>query len=235
MKAMEVEEAMLPPAFVDPPSPVPGFRAGRALVAKEQFREAVPQLLASIRVRPTACAWFLVGLCCYRVGDNDKAFEALTEASVLDTDHPDIWALLSLWHVRRRNNLLAKVAFEQLMRRPAPDLDLLLEVGWVMLDVHVPFAFAAARRYLALRDEGWGHWLLGEAWAREPGKLGTGVLEMSIAIGMLWDDKQTRQKILDAALAYVDQLNDAPLRESVLFAQKRAEQKFADWLEEQRR
>merc|ERR1719253_1205706 len=104
-----------------------------------------------------------------------------------------------------------------------------------MLEVHLPFAFAAARRYLALRDEGPGHWLLGEAWAREPAKVGTGVLEMSIAIGMLWDDPPQRHQILERALALGDELNDAPLRESVLFAQKRAELKLSEWQEEQRR
>lgn len=233
-KALETRETLLPPNFVDAASAVPGFRAGRALMQREQFQQAMPLLLGSIRIRPTAIAWFLVGLCAHRLQEDQKAFEALTEASVLDTEHPDVWVLLSLWHVRRGNKMLAKVTFEHMLRRPPPDLDLLLEVGWTMLDVYVPFAFAAARRYLKLRDEGPGHWLLGEAWAREPGKIGTGVLEMSIAIGMLWDDKYQRHQVLDTALALVEQLNDAPLRESVLFAQKRAELKLHEFMEEQR-
>ena len=41
-----------------------------------------------------------------------------------------------------------------------------MQVGWAMIGAYVPFAFAAGRRALSLRDEGQGHFLLGEAWVR---------------------------------------------------------------------
>ena len=66
------------------------------------------------------------------------------------------WAVLCLWHCRMRNDIVAKRSFQVLMERVMPDLDLLLEVGWAMLPVHVPFSFAAARRALSIRDEGLG-------------------------------------------------------------------------------
>ena len=40
-----------------------------------------------------------------------------------------------------------------------------------MLGAYVPFAFAAGRRALSLRDEGQGHFLLGEAWVPAGGSI----------------------------------------------------------------
>merc|ERR1712139_171246 len=79
------------------------------------------------------------------------SFEALNEASVRDTECPETWAVLCLWHCRMRNDIVAKRSFQVLMERVMPDLDLLLEVGWAMLPVHVPFSFAAAPRALDSR------------------------------------------------------------------------------------
>jgi tetratricopeptide (TPR) repeat protein len=70
-KAQEVTETLLPDEFAEPPSPVPGYRAGIALMKKDQLEGAIQQLLASIRVRPTAAAWSAVGLVAYRLWSRD--------------------------------------------------------------------------------------------------------------------------------------------------------------------
>jgi len=108
---------------------------------------------------------------------------------------------------------------------------LLLEVGWAMLPVHVPFSFAAARRALSIRDEGLGHQLLGEAWVQDENPA-QGVLEMAISIGMLWQDVERRTVVVNRAKEICDNLKDAPLRESVLFAERKADQKLEEYLEE---
>merc|ERR1719487_2848042 len=86
-RAQEVKETLLPDEFAEPPSPVPGYRAGIALMKREQYSNALSHLLASIRVRPTAAAWSSVGLAAYRLWCRDydekyakMSFEALTEA-----------------------------------------------------------------------------------------------------------------------------------------------------------
>jgi hypothetical protein len=130
-----------------------------------------------------------------------------------------------------RNDIVAKRSFQILLDRVCPDLDLLLEVGWAMLPVHVPFSFAAARRALSIRDEGLGHYLLGEAWAKDD-NAAQGVLEMAISIGMLWQDTEQRSKVVNRAKDLCDELGDAPLRESVLFAERKADQKLEEYYEE---
>jgi len=125
----------------------------------------------------------------------------------------------------------AKRSFQLLLDRVCPDLDLLLEVGWAMLPVHVPFSFAAARRALSIRDEGLGHYLLGEAWAKDDNPA-QGVLEMAISIGMLWQDTDRRREVKNRALDLCEELSDAPLRESVLFADRKATQKLEEYYDE---
>jgi tetratricopeptide (TPR) repeat protein len=237
-KAQDLRETLLPDEFAEPRSPVPGYRAGIALMKREQYDTAMSHLLASVRVRPTAAAWSAVGLVAYRmwVRDYDEkwartSFEALSEASVRDTEYPETWAVLCLWHCRMRNDIVAKRSFQLLLDRLCPDLDLLLEVGWAMLPVHVPFSFAAARRALAIRDEGYGHYLLGEAWAKDDNPA-QGVLELSISIGMLWQDIEKRREVKNRALDLCDEISDAPLRESVLFADRKATQKLEEYYDE---
>jgi tetratricopeptide (TPR) repeat protein len=240
-RAQDVTESLLPEEFAEPRSPVPGYRAGIALMKREQYSAAMSHLLESISVRPTAAAWSAVGLAAYRLWCRDydekysrQSFEALTEASVRNTEHPETWAVLCLWHCRMRNDIVAKRSFQILLDRVCPDLDILLEVGWAMLPIHVPFSFAAARRALSIRDEGLGHYLLGEAWAKDD-NAPQGVLEMAIAIGMLWSDVERRAEVCNRAKDLCDELGDAPLRESVLFADRKASQKLEEYYEEMER
>merc|ERR1719235_1307578 len=205
---------------------------------REQYSAAMSHLLESISVRPTAAAWSAVGLAAYRLWCRDydeqaamMSFEALTEASVRNTEHPETWAVLCLWHCRMRNDIVAKRSFQILLDRVCPDLDILLEVGWAMLPIHVPFSFAAARRALSIRDEGLGHFLLGEAWVKDDNPA-QGVLEMAISMGMLWQDVERRTVVVNRAKEICDNLKDAPLRESVLFAERKADQKLEEYLEE---
>jgi tetratricopeptide (TPR) repeat protein len=248
-KAQDTAETLLPNEFAEripetSPSPgtkppvAPGYRAGIALMKLEKYDEAMTHFLKSIRVQPTAAAWSALGQTAYRIwvrdGDEQAAmmsFEALNEASVRDTECPETWAVLCLWHCRMRNDIVAKRSFQVLMERVMPDLDLLLEVGWAMLPVHVPFSFAAARRALSIRDEGLGHQLLGEAWVQDENPA-QGVLEMAISIGMLWQDVERRAVVVTRAKEICDNLKDAPLRESVLFAERKADQKLEEYLEE---
>jgi tetratricopeptide (TPR) repeat protein len=240
-RAQDVAETLLPDEFAEPRSPVPGYRAGIALMKRDQFDAAMSHLLESIRVRPTAASWSAVGLAAYRMWcrDSDEkharvSFEALSEASVRNTEYPETWAVLCLWHCRMRNDIVAKRSFQILLDRVCPDLDLLLEVGWAMLPIHVPFSFAAARRALSIRDEGLGHYLLGEAWVKDDNPA-QGVLELAISIGMLWQDVDQRKEVCDRAKQICDDIDDAPLRESVLFANRKANQKLDEYYEEMER
>jgi hypothetical protein len=137
-----------------------------------------------------------------------------------------------------RNDIVAKRSFQILLDRVCPDLDMLLEVGWAMLPIHVPFSFAAARRALSIRDEGLGHYLLGEAWVKDDNPA-QGVLELAISIGMLWQDVDRRKEVFDRAKEICDDIpqsqSPAPLRESVLFANRKASQKLDEYYEEMER
>jgi len=59
-----------------------------------------------------------------------------------------------------------------------------------------------------------------------------GVLEMAISIGMLWQDTDRRREVKNRALDLCDELADAPLRESVLFADRKATQKLEEYYDE---
>jgi tetratricopeptide (TPR) repeat protein len=235
VKVIDTVESLLPPEFVEPPSPVPGCRAGFSFMDRGDLRESMRQFQVSIRVEPTAIAWYGLAMAAYRSGEDAVSFEALTECTLRNSDHPETFALLALWHCRAGTIELAKHAFVTMMEKPAtPDLDLLIEVGWAMLGAYVPFAFAAGRRALSLRDEGQGHFLLGEAWVAD-GQPAQGVLEMAIAVGMFWEDTDTRQKVYDRALEVCEALQDAPLRESVNFSMRKADEKLAAFREEEER
>jgi len=49
---------------------------------------------------------------------------------------------------------------------------------------------------------------------------------------MLWQDTDKRKEVKNRALDICDELGDAPLRESVLFADRKATQKLEEYFDE---
>merc|ERR1719356_2025406 len=76
------------------------IRLGSVLVAKKRWKQAREAYLRAIQLLPTAEAWSGVAYAEYRSDELQMCYEALCEANLLDNERPDVWALLTLVHLR---------------------------------------------------------------------------------------------------------------------------------------
>merc|ERR1719487_1770662 len=207
------------------------IRLGSVLLLKKRWKPAKDALLRSVDFKSTAEAWAGVAFAEYRSDEtivgSHACYESLMEAKLIDEERSDIWAQLSLLHCRLGNQDTADSCFRQCMLNGPTNDELLLEIGmaYLRLDFSPTVAEAAARRALAIRDTGRAHDVLGDALAKQD-LYEKAILELQIAIRMLWDAPEIRQVIFEKALNWCEALRDAPLAESVHMAQRLSDQKF---------
>jgi len=207
------------------------IRLGSVLLLKKRWKPARDALLRSIDFLPTAEAWAGVAFAEYRSDESivgsHACYESLMEAKLIDEERSDIWAQLSLLHCRLGNQETADSSFRQCMLNSPTNDELLLEIGmaYLRLDFSPTVAEAAARKALSIRDTGRARDVLGDALAKQE-LFEKAILELQIAIRMLWDAPEIRQVIFEKALNWCEALRDAPLAESVHMAQRLADQKY---------
>lgn len=133
------------------------IRLGAVLVAKKRWKQAREAYLRSIQLVPTAEAWNGTAYAEYRSEELQPCYEALCEANLLDNERSDIWALLTLVHLRLENWLQADHSFRQCLALCGECEELLLEVSGEFVkcaagEEQAASAEAAARRALEQRD-----------------------------------------------------------------------------------
>eukprot|EP00746_Dinoflagellata_sp_MGD_P164234 gnl/MRDRNA2_/MRDRNA2_92751_c0_seq1.p1 gnl/MRDRNA2_/MRDRNA2_92751_c0~~gnl/MRDRNA2_/MRDRNA2_92751_c0_seq1.p1 ORF type:complete len:1041 (-),score=303.25 gnl/MRDRNA2_/MRDRNA2_92751_c0_seq1:168-3290(-) len=220
-QALSFEETFEDPAVY--------IRLGHVLLLKKRWKHARDAFLKSVRCRPTAEAWGGIAFAEYRSEDNDLCYEALCEANLLDNERSDIWAQLTLLHLRFENWSLADHCFRQcLLNNPDSD-ELLLEIGieYLKRDRPPTVAEAAARWALKIRDTGQAHDVLADALAKQE-FYEKAILELQVAIRLLYDQPDIRRGIFEKALQLCQDLNDPPLAESIHIAQKLADQRLQE-------
>lgn len=220
-QALSFEETFEDPAVY--------IRLGHVLMLKKRWKQARDAFLKSVRCRATAEAWGGIAFAEYRSEDNDLCYEALCEANLLDNERSDIWAQLTLLHLRFEDWSLADHCFRQcLLNNPDSD-ELLLEIGieYLKRDRPPTVAEAAARRALKIRDTGQAHDVLADALAKQE-FYEKAILELQVAIRLLYDQPDSRRGIFEKALQLCQDLNDPPLAESIHIAQKLADQRFQE-------
>jgi len=134
-------------------------------------------------------------------------------------------------HLRFENWSLADHCFRQcLLNNPDSD-ELLLEIGieYLKRDRPPTVAEAAARRALKIRDTGQAHDVLADALAKQE-FYEKAILELQVAIRLLYDQPDIRGGIFEKALQLCQDLNDPPLAESIHIAQKLADQRLQEQL-----
>lgn len=203
------------------------IRLGHVLLLKKRWRHARDAFLRSIQFLPTAEAWGGVAHAEFRSEELQMCYEALCEANLLDNERADVWAQLSLVHLRFENWDSADYCFRQCLNyNPGCD-ELLLELAaeYIRCERNPAASEAAARRSLDLRDSGQGHGVLAEAFARQ-GMPEKGILEAQIGVRLLVDQPDQRRAIYEKALKWCDELGDAPLAEALHAVQKLADDTF---------
>jgi tetratricopeptide (TPR) repeat protein len=220
-QALSFEEAFTDPSVY--------IRLGHVLLLKKRWKQARDAFLKSVRCRPTAEAWGGIAFAEYRSEDNDLCYEALCEANLLDNERSDIWAQLTLLHLRFENWSLADHCFRQCLLNNADSDELLLEIGieYLKRDRPPTVAEAAARRALKIRDTGQAHDVLADALAKQE-FYEKAILELQVAIRLLYDQPDIRRGIFEKALQLCQDLNDPPLAESIHIAQKLADQRLQE-------
>lgn len=207
------------------------IRLGSVLLLKKRWKPAKDALLRSVDFKSTAEAWAGVAFAEYRsdetIAGSHACYEALMEAKLIDEERSDIWAQLTLLHCRLGSQETADSCFKQCMLNNPTNDELLLEIGmaYLRLGFSAPVAESAARKALSIRDTGRAHDVLGDALARQD-LYERAILELQVAIRMLWDSPDVRQVIFEKALNWCEAMRDAPLAESVHIAQRLADQRF---------
>lgn len=207
--------------------PVVYVHLGTVLLAKKRWKQASSMLLRSIHFKPTAEAWSGVAYAEYRGEELHFCYEALCEANLLDNERADVWAQLTLVHLRQENRDSADGCFQQCMAHSPDCEELLLEVAaeYNRRERRPSFAEVAARRALQLRDSGQGHSCLADALAAQE-QPRQAAEEARIAIVMLAASPDLRKPILDRALKWCEELGDSALAENLHAAQRAAEDEF---------
>jgi len=205
------------------------IRLGSVLVAKKRWKQAREAYLRSIQLLPTAEAWSGVAYAEYRSDELHMCYEALCEANVLDNERPDVWALLTLVHLRLENWMQADHSFRQCLKLHPDCEELLLEVaseyakGASGQCQHLAFAEVAARQAMELRDSGHAHCALAEALSVQ-GQVEQAILEAQIAMKLLIDQSETRKAMFDRALKWCEELGDVALTEALHAVQQRCDE-----------
>lgn len=208
----------------------PGFfiRLGSVLVAKKRWKQAREAYVKSIQFLPTAEAWSGVAYSEYRSDELQMCYEALNEANLLDNERSDVWALLTLVHLRLENWTQASHGFKQCLKLKADCEDLLLEVAAEFSrpgqSRQPDFAESAARRAMELRDSWKAHAALAEALVVQ-GKALEAADEARAAMERLVDQPEPRKGIYDRALRWCDELGRHDLAQALHDLQRSCDQK----------
>jgi tetratricopeptide (TPR) repeat protein len=208
------------------------IRLGSVLVAKKRWKQAREAYLRSIQLLPTAEAWGGVAYAEYRSDELQMCYEALCEANLLDNERPDVWALLTLVHLRLENFMQADHSFRQCLKLNPDCEELLLEVaseyakGASGQCQHSAFAEVSARKAMSLRDSGQSHCSLAEALFVQ-GQVEHAVLEAQVAMKLLIDQPETRKAMFDRALRWCEELGDVAITEALHAVQQRCDQEAA--------
>lgn len=215
------------PKFTEP---VVYVRLGHVFLAKKRWKHARDAFLRSIQFMPTAEAWNGVAYAEYRSEELQTSYEALCEASLLDNEKPELWALLALVHLRFRNFDAADHSLKQCLRFDPDCFDLLLEVSAELSrkGLKPELAECLARSSLHAKDSGPGHAALADALAQQ-GQAEPAVAESLTAIEMLVDQPDQRRGVFERALKLCEELPDgAALSEAVQDAQRIADLRHAE-------
>eukprot|EP00930_Biecheleria_cincta_P037891 TRINITY_DN26044_c0_g1_i1.p1 TRINITY_DN26044_c0_g1~~TRINITY_DN26044_c0_g1_i1.p1 ORF type:complete len:1115 (+),score=239.31 TRINITY_DN26044_c0_g1_i1:70-3414(+) len=204
------------------------IRLGSVLLVKKRWKQAREAFLRSIQSQATAEAWSGVGYAEFRADELQTCYEALCEANVLDNDRADVWAQLSLVHLRMETWDAADHACRQCLSLEPDCEELLLEVAseYHRRERQPSLSEACARRALAIRDSGQGHSVLADVLA-QAGQAERSVLEAQIALKLLADQPELRKAIFGKALKLCAELGDAPLTESLHAVQKLADEQHS--------
>lgn len=204
------------------------IRLGSVLLVKKRWKQAREAFLRSIQSQPTAEAWSGVGYAEFRTDELQTSYEALCEASVLDNHRSDVWAQLSLVHLRMETWDAADHACRQCLSLEPDCEELLVEVAseYHRRERQPALSEACVRRALAVRDSGQGHGVLADVLA-QAGQAEQSVLEAQIALKMLADQPELRKAIFGKALKLCEELCDAPLTESLHAVQKLADEQHS--------
>jgi tetratricopeptide (TPR) repeat protein len=217
-KALSFEEPLDDAAF--------HARLGHVLVKKKRWKQAREAFLRSISLAPTAEAWYGVSYAEYRSEEFKTCYEALCEAELLDNERPDVWAQLTLVHLRLENWENADRCFAQCLAFD-PDCDeQLLEVSaeYVKRETKPALAEAAARCALKVRDSGQGHAALADALALS-GQTAQAVTESQCAIRFLVDSPEQRKAIVERATRWCEEL-DPSFADELEATRRQADQQF---------
>eukprot|EP00928_Gymnodinium_smaydae_P035584 TRINITY_DN25019_c0_g6_i1.p1 TRINITY_DN25019_c0_g6~~TRINITY_DN25019_c0_g6_i1.p1 ORF type:complete len:1163 (+),score=190.42 TRINITY_DN25019_c0_g6_i1:46-3489(+) len=212
------------PHFEDPTVYV---RLGHVLLQKKRWKQARDAFLKSISFKPTAEAWAGAAYAEFRSEELATCYEALCEANLLDDERPDVWAQLTLVHLRSESWENADYCFRRCLAKSPECDELLLEVAaeYVRRDLQPALAEAAARCALKIRDSGQGRAALADALALG-GDTAQAALEAKVALGMLVEHPELRKTILDRSLKWCE--NDRDAADIVQNAQRLAERAYAE-------
>lgn len=93
---------------VETDDPTVYLALGLINLAKKRWRQARETFLKSIQYKATAEAWTGVAHAEYRSDDLQMCYEALCEANLLDNERADVWAQLTLVHLKMENVVSAE-------------------------------------------------------------------------------------------------------------------------------
>lgn len=105
------------------------LRLGRALMELKDLQGALKAFLMGAQEQPCASAWLGAGRCLVALGDLDKADLALTEASTLDSQNPDVWGLMAAVALRQNRTAEAEQALKYALKFGFSDATVLREMG----------------------------------------------------------------------------------------------------------
>jgi len=201
------------------------IRLGSVLLVKKRWKQARDAFLRSISYMPTAEAWSGVAYAEYRSDELQMCYEALCEANLLDNERADVWAQLSLVHLRLENWDSADNCARHCLSHQPDCEELLLDVAveYTRRERQPAVAEAMCRSALQLRDTGPGHGALAEALVAQ-GRLEKAVLEFQVALRLLADQPDQRKPIFEKAVKVCEELGDPPLLEALHAVQKLADE-----------
>merc|ERR1712217_46192 len=207
------------------------IRLGSVLLMKKRWKNARDAFLRSIQYQPTAEAWNGVAYAEFRSEELQTCYESLCEANLLDNERSDVWAQLTLVHLRFENWESADDSLQQCLAHHPNCDELLLEVSaeYIRHERQPALAEASARCSLEIRDTGQGHAQLAEALARQEGQIEMAIREVQVALRLLVDEVGLRRAIFEKALRWCEELNNPELEEAL-----HAEHQLADQLHAER-